>query len=129
MISVVVLTHNRLALLRRCVEDVLLRTSEKTRELIIWDNASEDGTRGYLDTLKDARINVVHHAENIGTNAYAHAFALATQDYLVELDDDVIDTSFAVLSNAGVLPSTLTSDCVGNDSNFSSTFPYLAAPN
>jgi len=91
VISVVVLTHNRLALLRRCVEDVLLRTSEKTREIIIWDNASEDGTRGYLDTLKDARINVVHHAENIGTNAYAHAFALATQDYLVELDDDVIE--------------------------------------
>ncbi len=45
------------------------------------------------------------------------------------LADDVIDTSFVVLSNAGVLPSTLTSDCVGNDSNFSSTFPYLAAPN
>jgi uncharacterized protein DUF4331 len=45
------------------------------------------------------------------------------------LQDDVIDTSFAVLANAGVLPSSVTSDCVGNDSNFSSTFPFLAAPN
>ena len=91
MISVVVLTHNRLGLLRRCVEDVLLRTSEKTREIVIWDNGSEDGTSEYLDGLTDPRIQVVHSPENIGTNAYAKAFALATQDYLVELDDDVIE--------------------------------------
>jgi hypothetical protein len=45
------------------------------------------------------------------------------------LEDDVIDTSFLVLSNAGVLPATLTSDCVANDSNFSATFPYLAPAN
>ena len=45
------------------------------------------------------------------------------------LSDDVIDTSFAVLSNAGVLPSTLTSDCVANNSTFSSSFPYVGAPN
>jgi GT2 family glycosyltransferase len=34
---------------------------------------------------------VIHHPENIGTNGYAHAFALTSQDYLVELDDDVIE--------------------------------------
>jgi len=46
-----------------------------------------------------------------------------------QLQDDVIDTSFLVLSNAGVLPAGLVSDCVANDSNFSATFPYLAPPN
>ena len=46
-----------------------------------------------------------------------------------QLQDDVIDTSFVVLSNAGVLPATLVSDCVGNDSTFSATFPYMAPPN
>jgi len=46
-----------------------------------------------------------------------------------QLQDDVIDTSFAVLSNAGVLPATLVSDCVANDSTFSATFPYMAPPN
>jgi uncharacterized protein DUF4331 len=45
------------------------------------------------------------------------------------LEDDVIDTSFTVLANAGVLPASVTSDCVANDSSFSSTFPYVAAPN
>jgi GT2 family glycosyltransferase len=91
MIAVVVVTHNRLHLLRRCVDDVLGRTSEATREIVIWDNASDDGTREYLDGLEEPRLQVVHHPENIGTNAYAPAFALTSQDYLVELDDDVIE--------------------------------------
>lgn len=45
------------------------------------------------------------------------------------LQDDVIDTSFAVLANAGVLPSTVTSDCVnGNDVPFLTSLPFLAPP-
>src|SRR5438105_7965322 len=90
-IAVVVLTYNRLHLLQRCVEDVLLRTSRKTREIVIWNNASTDGTREYLDTLSDPRFRVVHHDENIGQNAYALAFRGTASDYLVEVDDDIID--------------------------------------
>ena len=120
MISVVVLTYNRLPLVRRCVEDVLLRTSEKTREIIIWNNGSDDGTREYLDGLLDPRIRVVHSPENIGMNAYARAFDLATQDYLVELDDDVIEApaswdetlldAFLRLPGIGYLAASLVDD-------------------
>ena len=56
MIAIVVITYNRLHLLRRCFEDVLRRTSDKTSEIIIWDNASADGTREYLDALDDPRL-------------------------------------------------------------------------
>jgi GT2 family glycosyltransferase len=91
VIAIVVITHNRLDLLRRCVENVLARTSEKTKEIVVWDNASEDGTREYLDALQDTRLHTVHHPENIGMNAYAQAISLTSQDYLVELDDDVIE--------------------------------------
>ena len=90
-IAVVVLTYNRLHLLQRCVDDVLLRTSPKTREIVIWNNASTDGTREYLDTLSDPRFRVIHHDENIGQNAYALAFRGTTSDYLVEVDDDIVD--------------------------------------
>jgi GT2 family glycosyltransferase len=90
-IAVVVLTHNRVHLLRQCVENVLARTSSATREIVIWDNASSDATPHYLDSLDDPRIRVVHHPQNVGQNAYAHAFRLTTAEYLVELDDDVID--------------------------------------
>ena len=76
MIAVIVLTHNRAHLLERCVEDVLGRVSEKTQEIIIWDNASDDGTGEYLDGIHDPRIQIVRHPENIGTNAYAPAVKL-----------------------------------------------------
>jgi GT2 family glycosyltransferase len=119
-IAIVVLTHNRAHLLRRCVEDVLLRTSEATREIVIWDNGSTDGTGAYLDSLTDPRIRVVHHPRNIGQNAYAEAFRLTTSDYLVELDDDVIDapagwdrlllSAFRRLPEVGFLAADLVDD-------------------
>jgi GT2 family glycosyltransferase len=90
-IAVVVLTHNRLHLLEACVTNVCRRASDETAEIVIWDNGSTDGTAAYLDGLEDPRIRVVHHPENIGQNAYAEAFRLVTSDYMVELDDDVID--------------------------------------
>jgi GT2 family glycosyltransferase len=91
VISVIVLTHNRAHLLKRCVEDVLLRTSPATTEIVIWDNASEDETAAYLAGLDDPRITIVTHEENIGTNAYASAVPLTSQPYIVEVDDDVIE--------------------------------------
>jgi GT2 family glycosyltransferase len=94
VIAVIVLTHNRAHLLARCVEDVLGRTSDKTQEIIIWDNASDDGTREYLNNVCDPRIQIVGHPENIGTNAYAPAVALTTAPYIVEVDDDVIEAPY-----------------------------------
>jgi GT2 family glycosyltransferase len=90
-IAIVVLTYNRVHLLRQCVEKVLLRTSDATREIVIWDNASTDGTGEYLDTITDPRFKIVKHPENIGLNAYALVFPETTSDYLLELDDDVVD--------------------------------------
>jgi GT2 family glycosyltransferase len=90
-VAVVVLTHNRVHLLPKCVENVLGRTSSATREIVIWNNASTDGTAEYLDSLEDPRIRVVHSDENIGQNAYAEAVRLTGAPYLVELDDDVVD--------------------------------------
>lgn len=91
MISIVVLTHDRVHLLRQCVEQTLARTSPATKQVVIWDNGSTDGTRDYLDSIADPRITVVHSSENIAHNAKARAVRLTTEDYLLELDDDVID--------------------------------------
>lgn len=89
-IAVVVLTHNRVHLLHDCVENVLLRTSAATREIVIWDNASTDETAMYLESLDDPRIRVVRSEANIGQNGYARAFRLTTSPYLIEVDDDVV---------------------------------------
>lgn len=120
MISIVVLTHNRHDLLRKCVENVLARTSEVTREIVIWNNGSTDGTADYLARLDDPRIQVVNHSRNIGQNAYAEAFALTAQPYMIELDDDVIDApadwdaslldAFRRLPRIGFLAANLVDD-------------------
>ena len=46
--GIVVLTHNRVDLLHGMRRNLLLRTSEATREIVIWDNASPDSTEAYL---------------------------------------------------------------------------------
>ncbi|HJR59548.1 MAG TPA: glycosyltransferase [Vicinamibacterales bacterium] len=119
-ISIVVLTHNRVHLLRQCVENTLRRTSPATKEILIWNNASSDGTRAYLDSLVDPRFRVIHHHTNIGQNAYALAFQLTSAEYLVELDDDVIEApmewdkalldAFLVLPGIGFLAANLEDD-------------------
>jgi GT2 family glycosyltransferase len=90
-IAVVVLTHDRLHLLRQCVEKVLGKVSPATREIVIWDNASTDGTAEYLATLTDPRIRVVKSESNIGQSGYARAFRLTSSPYMIEIDDDVTD--------------------------------------
>ena len=94
-IALVVLTHNRVDLLRKCVENVLLRTSDATREIVIWDNGSTDGTPEYLASLDEPRLRVMRSETNVGQNGYARAFRETTAPYLVELDDDVVDAPAA----------------------------------
>jgi GT2 family glycosyltransferase len=89
-IAIVVLTHNRVHLLRQCVENVLSRTSDATHEIVIWDNASSDGTGEYLESIEDPRVRVVRSDTNVGQNGYARAFRLTSAPYLIEVDDDVV---------------------------------------
>lgn len=119
-IAVVVLTQNRVRLLGRCVENVLMRTSASTHEIVIWDNASTDDTGSFLDSLSDPRVRVVHNPVNIGQNAYAEAVKLTESDYIVELDDDVTDApqdwdamllnAFVRLPDVGFLAADLEDD-------------------
>jgi GT2 family glycosyltransferase len=116
-VAIVVLTHNRVDLLRACVENVLGRTSPETSEIVIWNNASTDATHEYLDSLNDPRMRVIHHSRNIGQNAYAEAFGLTNAPFLIELDDDVIDApdawdkslldAFLTLPDVGYLATDL----------------------
>ncbi|MEO0965859.1 MAG: glycosyltransferase [Planctomycetota bacterium] len=91
MISVVCVTCNRLHLFRDTIEKVIANATDDVKEIVLWNNASTDDTPAYLDGIDDPRVRVVHHPDNIGTNAYAQAFELTTQPYLIELDDDIID--------------------------------------
>ena len=119
-IAIVVLTHNRVHLLRNCVENVLMRTSPATSEIVIWDNASTDGTSEYLESLRDSRVRVLTSDKNVGQNGYAHAFRQTRSPLMVELDDDVVDApsnwdlalrdAFLALPEVGFLAADLEDD-------------------
>jgi GT2 family glycosyltransferase len=90
-IAIVVLTHDRLPLLRQCVANVLGVTSPETTEILIWDNGSFDGTPEYLATLDDPRITIVTAPSNVGMVAYGRAIAMTHAPFIVQVDDDVLD--------------------------------------
>jgi GT2 family glycosyltransferase len=89
-IAIVVLTHNRVELLQKCVENVLLGTSAETREIVIWDNGSTDRTAEYLRSIADPRFRILGSDTNVGHNGYARAFRETTSPYMIELDDDIV---------------------------------------
>ena len=127
-IAVAVLTHDRQHLLQQCVERVLLRASEQTREIVIWNNASTDSTRDYLDSLDDPRVRVVHSEQNVGQSGYARAFKLTQSPYLIELDDDVVDApdgwdvvlrdAYQSLPSVGFLAADLEDDPLDQASHY-----------
>lgn len=69
LFSVVIPTYNCLPFLRRAIQSVLLQT-EQNFEILIIDNTSEDGTKDYLNGLKDSRIHSIE-VQNYGVIAFS----------------------------------------------------------
>ena len=93
--SVVVATLNRKEFLA-CATAAVLENTQLPFELIIMDNASDDGTAELCQALQAKHPGVVRHVRlerNIGTNAYALGFLQARYRYLVCMDDDILALS------------------------------------
>jgi len=90
--SIVLITCNRLRMLRECLGSLLEHTKGDRHEVIVWNNGSTDGTKEYLDELAASHpeVRVVHHPENVGLNGVALGVEMARGYYIVELDDDVV---------------------------------------
>jgi glycosyltransferase involved in cell wall biosynthesis len=93
--SLVVATLNRKEFLS-CAVTAVVTNTQVPFELIIMDNASDDGTSEMCQMLQAKYPGVVRHVRlgrNIGTNAYALGFLQAKYKYLVCMDDDVLALS------------------------------------
>jgi glycosyltransferase involved in cell wall biosynthesis len=93
--SLVLATRNRKEFLACAVAAVVANT-EQPFELIIMDNASEDGTEQLCQKLQKQHAGVVRHVRldrNFGTNAYALGFLQSRYKYLVDMDDDILALS------------------------------------
>jgi GT2 family glycosyltransferase len=96
LVSLIVLTRDRVALLSNCIHGLLEKTSYKNIEIIIVDNGSvEESTLSFLEAIsKDNRVNVLRHdsefnfseLNNIGVK-YTHGEYIG----LINNDISVID--------------------------------------
>ncbi len=108
-VAVLIVTYNRIALLRECVDAVLGQTHAASA-LYIVDNQSDDGTADFLADLSadHSRLHVITSEKNLGG---AGGFELGVRealkqgdfDYLLLIDDDAILTEdFLKKMTAGI---------------------------
>ncbi len=86
--SIVVLSFNGIDHIRACIDSIRRNTVEEY-EIIVVDNARQDGSREYLKSLDD--IVLIENDENRGPAvARAQAMSVARGEYIAFLDDDTI---------------------------------------
>jgi acetyltransferase-like isoleucine patch superfamily enzyme/glycosyltransferase involved in cell wall biosynthesis len=107
ILSITIPTYNRIALLRQTI-DLLLPQLTVGVELIVCDNASEDGTAKYLET-RDARIKHFRHDCNIGAERnMISCLQQAKGEYVWLLCDDDLPCSNGVSQILGAIGSSET---------------------
>ena len=89
-VSIIILHQNGLENIRLNIESIKRNTPE-AHEIIVFDNASSDGSNEYLRSITD--LVLIESPENIGcTPARAKAMSIARGKHLILLDNDTIVT-------------------------------------
>lgn len=95
LVTIAIPTRNRVEYLRGAIQSALSQDYAQL-EVIVSDNASDDGTWAYLQTLRDPRVRIQRHETNCGmVGNWNSCLAVARGGYFVLLsDDDVLGPSF-----------------------------------
>lgn len=104
--SIVIVTYNRLELLKKCIYYATNQTYQ-AENIIIINNCSTDGTIDYLKTVKDEKISIYNLNENLGG---AGGFSVGVEeavkldnDWIVLIDDDaILDKNFLEYTAEGI---------------------------
>lgn len=89
-LSVIVVGYNRRELLRQCVESVMADVGDLTAEVIVVDNASQDGTSEMVAD-RFPSVMLVANRENVGYGrGLNHGIAAASGAYLLVLNQDIV---------------------------------------
>src|SRR5215203_5612284 len=100
--SIVVTTYNRARIVRRCIESCLAQSFDDY-ELLVVDDASDDGTVEMLRTYHDPRLRVIVHDTNRGIDPARHTGASnACGEWIVvvDSDDELVPEALARLNAA-----------------------------
>jgi GT2 family glycosyltransferase len=88
-VSLVMLTYNRLEFLQRTMAHNMANAGYPLHELVWVDNGSSDGVHQVMSTYKPD-VSILHKT-NLGVSrGYNRGFALATGDYVLITDDDML---------------------------------------
>lgn len=91
LISIILVTHNQVAYTQQCINSIRQFTDEPY-ELIVVDNASTDGTRGYLDCLTN--VTVIANDDNRGFPAAVNqGIRAARGNQILLLNNDCVVTT------------------------------------
>ncbi|MDL2272026.1 glycosyltransferase [Desulfovibrio sp. OttesenSCG-928-I05] len=91
-VNITVVTHQRLALTRLCLESLLPTVAGKDVRVTVVDNGSNDGSRDYLTALAGNWPHMVLHLlpRNMGVAVAAnYGWADCDADYYMKLDNDI----------------------------------------
>lgn len=98
-IAAVVVTYNRLVLLKECL-DAISRQTYQVSSIIVVNNASTDGTTEFLQQIVDKQLVVKSFEKNIGgAGGFAEGISIATKmgvDAIWIMDDDTIPQADAL---------------------------------
>ena len=91
--SFVILTWNRCRFLEQCLNSLFRSIADlQGSEIIVLDNGSDDGTHNILGAFGEAKsLRLISRVRNNGLNAYKRLFGAASGDYIVDVDDDVLE--------------------------------------
>lgn len=92
IISIIIITYNQKAYISECINSILKQKTSAKLEILIGDDASEDGTGAVLDTYASQYpdiIHLFHREENIGASAnLKDLLERASGDYIAFCEGD-----------------------------------------
>src|SRR6266511_1574677 len=108
LISIVIPTRERVETLRSTLGTVVEQQSDRV-EFIVADNASSDGTREFVATIRDSRLRYINSGKRLSMSAnWELALSHARGDYIVIIGDDDAFIPGAVdrlIGDMGTFPS------------------------
>lgn len=88
LVSVIIPTYRRAALVPRAIESVR-RQTYRNLEILVVDDASPDDTREVVESIADTRLRYIRHDKNKGLPAVRNTgIRSARGEYIAFLDDD-----------------------------------------
>lgn len=92
LVSIIILTRNGLNHLKRLFEDFDKKTNYSNYEIIVVDNASDDDSLNFLNSL-DLPITIIENTENVSfSKGNNDAAKIANGEYLLLLNNDIEPT-------------------------------------